>query len=73
MKLSRRTFNILLAIGVYMLIVWVTRAFTFFQQLQAGTLVAPGVHFSLVVFGLAIGFYLTYLGIKGRRATRGSA
>ncbi len=72
MKLSRRTFNILLAIGVYMLIIWVTRAFTFFQQLQSGTLVAPGVHFSLVVFGLAIGFYLTYLGIKGRRATRRS-
>ena len=72
MKLSRRTFNILLTIGVYMLFVWGTRTVTFYQQLQEGTLVAPGVHFSLVVFGLAIGFYLTYLGIKGRRGTRKS-
>jgi threonine/homoserine/homoserine lactone efflux protein len=28
------------------------------------------VHFSLVVIGLAIGVYLTYLGIKARRVTR---
>ncbi|MGI9050127.1 MAG: hypothetical protein ACR2GU_12280 [Rubrobacteraceae bacterium] len=72
MKLSRRTFNIFLAIGLYMLFVWLTRAFTFYQQLQEGTLVAPGVHFSLVVISIAIGVYLTYLGIKGRRATRKS-
>lgn len=44
--------------------------FTFLNDFQAGTLVAPAVHFSLVVIGLAIGVYLTYLGIKGRRATR---
>ena len=29
MKLSRRTANILLAIGVYMLLTWGTRVFTF--------------------------------------------
>src|SRR5215203_1056613 len=70
MKLSRRTANILLAIGVYMLLTWGTRVFTFLSEFRAGTLVAPTVHFSLVVIGLAIGVYLAYLGIKGRRATR---
>ena len=70
MKVTRRTSNILLAIGIYMLLTWGTRTFTFYTQLQDGTLVAPGVHFSLVVIGVAIGIYLTYLGIKGRRATR---
>jgi hypothetical protein len=69
MKLTRRTSNILLAIGVYMLITWGTRVFTFLGEFQAGTLVAPAVHFSLVVIGLLIGPYLSYLGIKGRRAT----
>ena len=61
MKLTRRTSNILLAIGVYMLLTWGFRVFT--------SLVAPAVHLSLVVIGLTIGVYLTYLGIKGRRAT----
>ena len=69
MKLSRRTATILLVIGIYMLLTWGTRVFTFVAQLRAGTLVAPGVHFSLVVIGLAIGVYLAYLGIKGRRAS----
>jgi hypothetical protein len=68
MKLSRRTATVLLVIGIYMLLTWGTRVFTFLTQFRAGTLVAPGVHFSLVVIGLAIGVYLTYLGIKGRRA-----
>jgi hypothetical protein len=67
MKLSRRTANILLAIGVYMLLTWGTRVFTFLAEFRAGTLVAPGIHFSLVVIGLAIGVYLAYLGIKGRK------
>ncbi len=67
MKLSRRTANILLAIGVYMLLTWGTRVFTFLSELRAGTLVAPAVHFSLVVVGLAIGVYLAYLGVKGRK------
>ena len=68
MKLSRRSATILIVIGVYMLLTWGTRVFTFLAQFRAGTLVAPGVHFSLVVIGLAIGVYLAYLGIKARRA-----
>jgi hypothetical protein len=44
--------------------------FTFLTQFREGTLVAPAIHFSLVVIGLAIGVYLAYLGIKGRRASR---
>lgn len=70
MKISRGTSTLLLAIGIYMLLTWGTRLFTFYTELQAGTLVAPGIHFSLVAIGLAIGVYLSYLGIKGRRATR---
>ena len=73
MKLSRRTSNILLVIGVYMLLTWGFRVFTWLEEFRAGTLVAPGVHFSLVVIGLAIGVYLVYLGVKGRRATKRSA
>ena len=67
--MSRRTANILLAIGVYMLLTWGTRVFTFLSEFRAGALVAPGIHFSLVVVGLAIGVYLAYLGVKGRRAS----
>lgn len=70
MKLTRRTSTILLAIGIYMLLTWGTRMFTFLSELQAGTLVAPAVHFSLVIIGLTIGIYLSYLGIKGRRVAR---
>lgn len=73
MKLSRRTSNILLVIGVYMLLTWGFRVFTWLEEFRAGTLVAPGVHFSLVVIGLAIGVYLVYLGVKGRRATKRTA
>ena len=73
MNLTRGTFNLLLVIGIYMLFTWGTRAFTFYTQLQSGTLVAPGVHFSLVVVGLLIGVYLSYLGVKGRAATRRSS
>lgn len=72
MKLTRRTSNILLLIGAYMLLTWGTRVFTFLSEFSAGTLVAPAVHFSLVVIGVVIGVYLSYLGIKGRRATRRS-
>lgn len=60
----------MLAIGLYMLLTWGFRVFTWLDEFRAGTLVAPGVHFSLVVIGLAIGVYLTSLGIKARRATR---
>jgi Kef-type K+ transport system membrane component KefB len=73
MKLSRRTSNILLVIGVYMLLTWGFRVFTWLEEFRVGTLVAPGVHFSLVVIGLAIGVYLVYLGVKGRRATKRAA
>ena len=69
MKLSRRNATILLVIGIYMLLTWGTRVFTFLSQLREGTLVAPAIHFSLVVIGLAIGIYLVYLGIRGRRAS----
>ncbi len=69
MKLSRLNATILLVIGIYMLLTWGTRMFTFLSQLREGTLVAPAIHFSLVVIGLAIGVYLSYLGIKGRRAS----
>ncbi|CAA9411455.1 hypothetical protein AVDCRST_MAG82-815 [uncultured Rubrobacteraceae bacterium] len=69
MKLSRRNATILLTIGIYMLLTWGTRVFTFLTEFRAGTLVAPGIHFSLVVIGLSIGVYLAYLGIRGRRAS----
>jgi hypothetical protein len=73
MKISRRIANLLLIIGIYMLLTWGTRLFTFYTQFTAGTLIAPGVHFSLVVIGLAIGVYLSYLGVKARKATRREA
>ena len=69
MKLSRRQATILLLIGIYMLLTWGTRVFTFLAEFRAGTLVAPAIHFSLVVIGLSIGIYLAYLGVRGRRAT----
>jgi hypothetical protein len=56
-----------------MLLTWGFRVFTWLEEFRAGTLVAPGVHFSLVVIGLAIGVYLVYLGVKGRRATKRAA
>ena len=68
MKLSRRQATILLVIGIYMLLTWGTRVFTFLAEFRAGTLVAPAIHFSLVVIGLSIGLYLAYLGVRGRRA-----
>ncbi len=52
-----------------MLLTWGTRVVTFLREFRAGTLVAPGIHFSLVVIGLAIGVYLAYLGIKGRKVS----
>ena len=69
MKLSRRNATILLVIGIYMLLTWGTRVITFLAEYRSGTLVAPAIHFSLVVIGLAIGVYLAYLGIRGRRAS----
>lgn len=68
MKLTRRTATILLAIGVFTLFVWVTRLFVFIGEFQAGTLPAPAVHLSMVIIYLVIGAYLSYLGMKARRA-----
>ncbi len=68
MKLKKRTATILLTIGVFTLFVWVTRLFVFLGELQAGTLPAPAVHLTMVIAYLAIGVYLSYLGVKGRRA-----
>ena len=70
MKLSRRASNLLLAMGLFMLFSWGTRAFTWYAndlQEQPGYL--PFVHLPIIVISLAIGAYLTYLGIKGRRAS----
>lgn len=71
MKLTRRTANILLVMGAFMLFSWITRAFTWYAndlQEQPGYL--PFVHLPIIVISLVIGGYLTYLGIKGRRETR---
>ena len=74
MKLTRRTSNILLAIGVFMLFSWGTRAFTWYaNDLQAQPGYLPFIHLPIILISLAIGVYLTYLGIKGRRAARRAA
>lgn len=71
MKLSRGTSNLLLAIGIFMLFVWLTRLYTFISvDLQQSEGYLPWVHFPLVVVSLAIGAYLAYLGVRGRRAAR---
>ncbi len=71
MKLGRRASNLLLAMGIFMLFSWITRAYTWYAndlQEQPGYLSL--VHLPIIVVSLAIGGYLTYLGLKGRRATR---
>jgi len=71
MKLSRRTSNILLAAGIFVLFSYVTRAFTWYaNDLQSQPGYLPYIHLVLILVMLAIGGYLTYLGIKGRRASR---
>ncbi len=63
----------LFAIGVFMLFVWTTRLYTFISiDLQQSQGYLPWVHFPLVLISLAVGVYLTYLGVKGRRANRQS-
>ena len=70
MKLGRRQCNVLLIMGAIMLFFWVTRAFTWYaNDLQSDPYLAL-VHVPIIVISLAIGVYLTYLGLKGRRATR---
>jgi type III secretory pathway component EscR len=70
MKLSRRASNLLLAMGLFMLFSWGTRAFTWYANdlQQPGYL--PFVHLPIIVISLVIGGYLTYLGLRGRSATR---
>ena len=73
MKLTRRMSNILLAMGIFMLFSWTTRAFTWYaNDLQSQPGYLPFVHLAIILISLAIGGYLFYLGIKGRRATRRS-
>ncbi len=70
MQLSRRASNLLLAAGLFTLLSWITRAYTWYaNDLQSNPYLAL-VHVPIIVISLAIGGYLTYLGLKGRRATR---
>lgn len=55
-----------------MLFTWTTRLYTWYaNDLQANPYAAL-IHFPIVLISLAIGAYLTYLGVKGRRATQRS-
>ena len=70
MKISRRTSNVLLAMGLFMLFAWITRGFTWYaNDLQSDPYLAY-IHLPIIAISLFIGGFLTYLGIKGRRATR---
>jgi hypothetical protein len=73
MTLSRRTSNILLAMGIVMLFFWIPRSFTWYvNDLQGNTYLAL-LHLPIIPVSLAIGAYLIYLGVKGRRASRHTA
>ncbi len=73
MKLSRRASNILLAAGIFVLFSYITRTMTWYaNDLQSQPGYLPYIHLVLIIVMLAIGGYITYLGIKGRRATRRS-
>ena len=70
MKLTRLTSNLLLACGIITLFSWTTRAYTWYaNDLQSDAYLAL-LHFPIIGVFLVIGAYLTYLGIKGRRAAR---
>jgi hypothetical protein len=70
MKLSRRQCNLLLIMGAVTLLFWVTRAYIWYaNDLQSNPYLAL-VHVPIIVISLAIGGYLIYLGLRGRRATR---
>lgn len=72
MKLSRRQSTVLLVMGLIMLIFWLTRSYTWYaNDLQANPYLA-WVHFPIIIISLAIGIYLTYLGVRGRRASSSS-
>ena len=73
MKLTRRTSNILLTMGIITLFFWITRAYTWYaNDLQQSVYLAL-VHLPIILISLTIGGYLSYLGVKGRRATRRTA
>jgi hypothetical protein len=70
MRLGRRTSNLLLAAGLFTLFSWIIRAYTWYaNDLQDDPYLAL-IHFPVIVIFLTIGGYITYLGIRGRRATR---
>lgn len=71
--MTRRTSNILLGIGLLMLLLWVPRAFTWYANDLQGSLYLALIHLPIIPISLAIGVYLAYLGIKGRRATRSTS
>ncbi|MGI8650388.1 MAG: hypothetical protein ACR2KW_08415 [Rubrobacter sp.] len=74
MKLKKSSATVLLIMGGVMLFFWITRSITWYTndlQNQEGYL--PFVHLPIIVISLTIGFYLVYLGIKGRRAARREA
>ena len=69
MKLSRRQSNFLLAAGLFTLFSWFTRAYTWYaNDLQSEPYLAL-LHFPIILIFLVIGGYITYLGVRGRRAS----
>jgi hypothetical protein len=70
MKLSRRQCNLLLIMGATMLFFWITRGYTWYTNDLQGNPYLALVHLPIIVISLAIGVYLIYLGLRGRRATR---
>ena len=69
MKLSRRQSNFLLAAGLFTLFAWLTRAYTWYaNDLQSEPYLAL-LHFPIILIFLVIGGYITYLGVRGRRAS----
>ncbi len=71
MKLSRRQCNLLLGMGIVTLFFWVTRGYTWYANDLQGDPYLALLHLPIIAVSLAIGAYLTYLGIKGRRRTGG--
>ena len=70
MKLSRLQSNLLLVAGLFTLFSWITRAYTWYaNDLQDDRYLAL-LHFPIIVMFLVIGVYITYLGFRGRGATR---
>ena len=73
MKLTKRSSNILLAAGIFVLFSYITRTMTWYaNDLQSQPGYLPYIHLVLILVMLAIGCYLTYLGVRGRKAARRS-